>query len=88
MFRSHINPGITIIYHSNVLFVVFLLRMDENYSIIPHGVNFQDPIFSDTPENHRMFASLFQFSNCTAGTQVHMYTPDWEVQEDNRVSYF
>lgn len=63
----------------------FFLRMDENYSIIPHGVNFQDPIFPDTPENHRMFASLFQFSNCTAGTQVHMYTPDWEVQEDNRL---
>lgn len=59
--------------------------MDENYSIIPHGVNFQDPIFSDTPENHRMFASLFQFSNCTPGTQVHTYTPDWEIQEDNRL---
>lgn len=59
--------------------------MDENYSIIPHGVNFQDPIFPDTPENHRMFASLFQFSNCTAGTQVHMYTPEWEAQEDSRV---
>lgn len=63
----------------------FFLRMDENYSIIPHGVNFQDPIFPDTPENHRMFASLFQFSNCTAGTQVHTYTPDWELQEDNRL---
>ncbi|XP_007256914.2 coiled-coil domain-containing protein 3 [Astyanax mexicanus] len=63
----------------------FFLRMDENYSIIPHGVNFQDPIFPDTPENHRMFASLFQFSNCTAGTQVHMYTPEWEAQEDSRL---
>ncbi|XP_012696581.1 coiled-coil domain-containing protein 3 [Clupea harengus] len=63
----------------------FFLRMDENYSIIPHGVNFQDPIFSDTPENHRMFASLFQFSNCTGGTQVHMYTPQWEAQEDSRL---
>lgn len=62
--------------------------MDENYSIIPHGVNFQDPIFPDTPENHRMFASLFQFSNCTPGTQVHTYTPDWEIQEDNRVSNY
>ncbi|XP_026876329.1 coiled-coil domain-containing protein 3 isoform X2 [Electrophorus electricus] len=61
------------------------LRMDENYSIIPHGVNFQDPIFPDTPDNHRMFANLFQFSNCTAGTQVHMYTPEWEAQEDSRV---
>lgn len=63
----------------------FFLRMDENYSIIPHGVNFQDPIFPDTPDNHRMFASLFQFSNCTPGTQVHTYTPDWEIQEDNRL---
>ncbi|XP_076845330.1 coiled-coil domain-containing protein 3 [Brachyhypopomus gauderio] len=63
----------------------FFLRMDENYSIIPHGVNFQDPVFPDTPDNHRMFASLFQFSNCTAGTQVHMYTPEWEVQEDSRL---
>ncbi|XP_017305830.1 coiled-coil domain-containing protein 3 [Ictalurus punctatus] len=63
----------------------FFLRMDENYNIIPHGVNFQDPIFIDTPENHRMFASLFQFSNCTAGTQVHTYTPEWEAQEDSRL---
>lgn len=59
--------------------------MDENYSIIPHGVNFQDPIFPDTPDNHRMFASLFQFSNCTSGTQVHTYTPEWEAQEDSRL---
>lgn len=61
------------------------LRMDENFSIMPHGVNFQDPIFPDTPENHRIFASLFQFANCTAGTQVHTYTPEWEAQEDSRV---
>lgn len=59
--------------------------MDENYNIVPHGVNFQDPIFPDTAEVHRMFASLFQFSNCTAGTQVHQYTPEWEAQEDSRV---
>lgn len=63
----------------------FFLRMDENYSIIPHGVNFQDPIFPDTPENHRMFSSLFQFSNCTPGTQVHTYSPEWEAQEDSRL---
>lgn len=63
----------------------FFLRMDDNYNIIPHGVNFQDPIFPDTPENNRMFASLFQFSNCTAGTQVHIYTPEWEAQEDSRL---
>ncbi|KAM6981168.1 coiled-coil domain-containing protein 3 [Aplochiton taeniatus] len=63
----------------------FFLRMDENYSIIPHGVNFQDPIFPDTPENHRMFASLFQFSNCSAGTQVHTYSPGWEAEEDSRL---
>ena len=59
--------------------------MDENYNIVPHGVNFQDPIFPDTADNHRMFASLFQFSNCTPGTQVHTFTPEWEAQEDSRV---
>lgn len=63
----------------------FFLRMDENYNIVPHGVNFQDPIFPDTAEVHRMFASLFQFSNCTPGTQVHHYTPEWEAQEDSRL---
>lgn len=63
----------------------FFLRMDENYNIIPHGVNFQDPIFPDTPENHRMFASLFQFSNCTPGIQIHSFTPEWESQEDSRL---
>ncbi|XP_037625466.1 coiled-coil domain-containing protein 3 [Sebastes umbrosus] len=63
----------------------FFLRMDEDYNIIPHGVNFQDPIFPDTPENHRAFASLFQFSNCTSGTQVHNYAPEWEAQEDSRL---
>ncbi|XP_031706812.1 coiled-coil domain-containing protein 3 [Anarrhichthys ocellatus] len=63
----------------------FFLRMDENYNIIPHGVNFQDPIFPDTAENHRAFASLFQFANCTSGTQVHTYAPEWEAQEDSRL---
>lgn len=60
-------------------------RMDENYNILPHGVNFQDAIFPDTADVHRMFSSLFQFSNCTSGTNVHQYTPDWEAQEDSRV---
>lgn len=63
----------------------FFLRMDENYNIVPHGVNFQDPIFADTPDNHRMFASFFQFSNCTPGTQVHSFSPEWEAQEDSRL---
>ncbi|XP_059185406.1 coiled-coil domain-containing protein 3 [Centropristis striata] len=63
----------------------FFLRMDENYNIMPHGVNFQDPIFPDTAENHRIFASLFQFANCTSGTQVHSFTPEWEAQEDSRL---
>ncbi|XP_029456994.1 coiled-coil domain-containing protein 3-like [Rhinatrema bivittatum] len=63
----------------------FFLRMDENYNLLPHGVNFQDPIFPETPENHRMFASLFQFSNCSSGTEPQLYTPDWEVQEDYRL---
>ncbi|KAM8930450.1 coiled-coil domain-containing protein 3-like isoform 2-T2 [Pelodytes ibericus] len=61
------------------------LRMDENYNLLPHGVNFQDAIFPDTPENHRMFASLFQFSNCSAGVDPQIYTPDWDVQEDHRL---
>ncbi|XP_040060838.1 coiled-coil domain-containing protein 3 [Gasterosteus aculeatus] len=63
----------------------FFLRMDDNYNIIPHGVNFQDPIFSDTAENHRTFASLFQYANCTSGTQVLSYSPEWEAQEDSRL---
>ncbi|KAJ8257409.1 hypothetical protein GJAV_G00185290 [Gymnothorax javanicus] len=63
----------------------FFLRMDDNYNIIPHGVNFQDPIFPDTPESHRIFASLFQFANCSAGTQVNKYSPEWEAQEDSRL---
>uniref|UniRef100_A0A8C5Q6P5 Uncharacterized protein n=1 Tax=Leptobrachium leishanense TaxID=445787 RepID=A0A8C5Q6P5_9ANUR len=62
----------------------FFLRMDENYNLLPHGVNFQDAIFPDTPENHRIFASLFQFSNCSAGVDAQIYTPDWDVQEDHR----
>ncbi|CAG5982704.1 unnamed protein product [Menidia menidia] len=63
----------------------FFLRMDENYNIVPHGVNFQDAIFLDTPENHRTFASLFQFSNCTPETPVHSFSPEWEAQEDSRL---
>lgn len=63
----------------------FFLRMDENYNIIPHGVNFQDAIFPDTADVHRMFSSLFQFSNCTTDTHVHQYTPEWEAQEDSRL---
>ncbi|XP_072438142.1 coiled-coil domain-containing protein 3-like [Chiloscyllium punctatum] len=63
----------------------FFVRLDENYNIVPHGINFQDPIFPDTTENKRMFASLFQFSNCTSGAPHHTYMPDWELQEDNRL---
>nr|XP_033782226.1 coiled-coil domain-containing protein 3-like [Geotrypetes seraphini] len=63
----------------------FFLRMDENYNLLPHGVNFQDAIFPETSENHRMFASLFQFSNCTSGTNPQLYTPDWDIQEDYRL---
>uniref|UniRef100_A0AAV2M9J0 Uncharacterized protein n=1 Tax=Knipowitschia caucasica TaxID=637954 RepID=A0AAV2M9J0_KNICA len=43
--------------------------MDEDYNFLPHGVNFQDAIFSDVAENHRMFSSLFQFSNCSRDSQ-------------------
>ncbi|XP_077931274.1 coiled-coil domain-containing protein 3 isoform X2 [Halichoerus grypus] len=64
----------------------FFLRMDENYNLLPHGVNFQDAIFPDTQENRRMFSSLFQFSNCSQGQQLATFSSDWEIQEDNRVS--
>ncbi|XP_055152598.1 coiled-coil domain-containing protein 3 isoform X2 [Symphalangus syndactylus] len=62
----------------------FFLRMDENYNLFPHGVNFQDAIFPDTQENRRMFSSLFQFSNCSQGQQLATFSSDWEIQEDNR----
>uniref|UniRef100_A0A8C9JWS8 Coiled-coil domain containing 3 n=1 Tax=Panthera tigris altaica TaxID=74533 RepID=A0A8C9JWS8_PANTA len=63
----------------------FFLRMDENYNLLPHGVNFQDAIFPDTQENRRMFSSLFQFSNCSQGQHLATFSSDWEIQEDNRV---
>ncbi|XP_030004147.1 coiled-coil domain-containing protein 3a [Sphaeramia orbicularis] len=64
----------------------FFLRMDENYNILPHGVNFQDAIFLDSTENRRTFSSLFQFSNCTQGSQpFHTFSPEWDIQEDNRL---
>nr|XP_054516697.1 coiled-coil domain-containing protein 3 isoform X2 [Pan troglodytes] len=63
----------------------FFLRMDENYNLLPHGVNFQDAIFPDTQENRRMFSSLFQFSNCSQGQQLATFSSDWEIQEDNRM---
>ncbi|XP_053720134.1 coiled-coil domain-containing protein 3a [Synchiropus splendidus] len=64
----------------------FFLRMDENYNILPHSVNFQDAIFPDTPENRRTFSSLFQFSNCTQGSQpFHTFSPEWDIQEDSRL---
>ncbi|KAH0616430.1 hypothetical protein JD844_027518 [Phrynosoma platyrhinos] len=62
------------------------LGMDENYNLLPHGVNFQDAIFPDTQENRRMFSSLFQFSNCTQGQHAISFSSDWEIQEDNRVA--
>ncbi|XP_054480818.1 coiled-coil domain-containing protein 3a [Anoplopoma fimbria] len=64
----------------------FFLRMDENYNLLPHGVNFQDAIFPDTSDNRRMFSSLFQFSNCTQGSQpFHTFSPEWDTQEDSRL---
>ncbi|KAF7228848.1 coiled-coil domain-containing protein 3a isoform X2 [Nothobranchius furzeri] len=67
----------------------FFLRMDENYNILPHGVNFQDAIFPDTTENKRFFSSLFQFSNCTLGNQpFHTFSPEWDIQEDSRAALF
>ncbi|XP_029108189.1 coiled-coil domain-containing protein 3a isoform X2 [Scleropages formosus] len=67
---------------------IFFLRMDENYHILPHGVNFQDAIFPDTLENRQMFSSLFQFSNCSHGQALQTFSPDWEIQEDNRLALF
>ncbi|XP_073694872.1 coiled-coil domain-containing protein 3a [Garra rufa] len=64
---------------------IFFLRMDENYNILPHGVNFQDAIFPDTLENRRLFSSLFQFSNCSGGQTMHNFNSDWESQEDSRL---
>lgn len=70
---------------STPAFFLFPVRMDENYNLLPHGVNFQDAIFPDTQENRRMFSSLFQFSNCSQGQQLATFSSDWEIQEDNRV---
>ncbi|XP_061662727.1 coiled-coil domain-containing protein 3a [Syngnathoides biaculeatus] len=64
----------------------FFLRMDENYNILPHSVNFQDAIFPDTADNRRTFSSLFQFSNCTQGSQpFHTFSPEWDTVEDSRL---
>lgn len=64
----------------------FFLRMDDNYNFLPHGVNFQDAIFADTSDNRRTFSSLFQFSNCTHGSQpFHTFSPEWDTQEDSRL---
>ncbi|KAJ3612400.1 hypothetical protein NHX12_020676, partial [Muraenolepis orangiensis] len=69
---------------------IFFLRMDENYNILPHGVNFQDAIFPDTLENQRLFSSLFQFSNCSVShpQQLHTSSLDWHQQEDSREALF
>ncbi|KAG2460333.1 coiled-coil domain-containing protein 3a [Polypterus senegalus] len=64
---------------------IFFLRMDENYNILPHGVNFQDAIFPDTPENRRTFSSLFQFSNCSQTQLLQPFNTEWEIQEDSRL---
>ncbi|KAL0962844.1 hypothetical protein UPYG_G00346240 [Umbra pygmaea] len=64
---------------------IFFLRMDENYNILPHGVNFQDAIFPDTLENRRTFSSLFQFSNCSHSQLLQTFSPEWDTQEDSRL---
>uniref|UniRef100_A0A4W5N6Q2 Coiled-coil domain containing 3a n=1 Tax=Hucho hucho TaxID=62062 RepID=A0A4W5N6Q2_9TELE len=66
---------------------IFFLRMDENYNILPHGVNFQDAIFPDTLENRRTFSSLFQFSNCSHGQPLQTFSSEWDPQEDSRVGH-
>ncbi|XP_032893067.1 coiled-coil domain-containing protein 3-like isoform X2 [Amblyraja radiata] len=62
----------------------FFVRRDENGNLVPHEVNEQDPIFSDTPENKQMFSSIVQFSNCVSGTNLPTYSPELEQQEDNQ----
>nr|XP_040042934.1 coiled-coil domain-containing protein 3-like [Gasterosteus aculeatus aculeatus] len=65
----------------------FFLRMDENYNILPHGINFQDAIFADTSDNRPTFSSLFQFSNSTQGSHsFHVFSPEWGTQEDTSIS--
>ncbi|XP_072530021.1 coiled-coil domain-containing protein 3a [Salminus brasiliensis] len=64
---------------------IFFLRMDEDYNFLPHAINYQDAIFPDTQENHRIFSSLFQFSNCSSGHTLHSFSPEWEYQEDSRL---
>ncbi|KAM6984741.1 coiled-coil domain-containing protein 3a [Aplochiton taeniatus] len=64
---------------------IFFLRMDENYNLLPHGVNFQDAIFPDTSDNRGTFSSLFQFSNCTHGQPLQAFIPEWDAQEDSRL---
>ncbi|XP_076861435.1 coiled-coil domain-containing protein 3a isoform X2 [Brachyhypopomus gauderio] len=63
---------------------IFFLRMDENYNILPHGVNYQDAIFPDTQENLSLFSSLFQFSNCSSGHTLQS-SYNWPHQEDSRL---
>ncbi|XP_024913924.1 coiled-coil domain-containing protein 3a [Cynoglossus semilaevis] len=66
----------------------FFLRMDENYNILPHSINFQDAIFPDTAENRRTFSGLFQFSNCTQERPlIHGFGQLWDQQEDSRVGH-
>ncbi|XP_010899599.1 coiled-coil domain-containing protein 3a [Esox lucius] len=64
---------------------IFFLRMDENYNILPHGVNFQDAVFPDTLENRHTFSSLFQFSNCSQSQPLQTFSPEWDPQEDSRL---
>lgn len=81
--RSGFKPSSRALTPTRVLF-----RMDENYNILPHGVNFQDAVFPDTADNRRTFSSLFQFSNCSQGNQpFHTFSPEWDTQEDSRVSH-
>ncbi|CAJ0927879.1 unnamed protein product, partial [Ranitomeya imitator] len=53
--------------------------MDENYNLLPHGVNFQDPIF---PTHRKIIAYLQIYST---GIDPQIYSPDWEAQEDSRL---
>ncbi|XP_077936407.1 uncharacterized protein LOC144383328 isoform X2 [Gasterosteus aculeatus] len=73
--KTPIIPSAASAPSSQFLLDNLLCRMDENYNILPHGVNFQDAIFADTSDNRPTFSSLFQFSNSTQGSHsFHVFS--------------
>ncbi|KAI5934788.1 Coiled-coil domain-containing protein 3, partial [Manis javanica] len=59
----------------------FFLRMDENYNLLPHGVNFQDAIFPDTQENRNTSLPVeIRSSLMTGGAKRGVPSP-WLLEE-------